>query len=245
MTREKRAVRALARKRGVLRNKKKLLAGGFAGGVAIAIGTPGYAAPAGTDLTGNPIVLSNTPSAVGIDVDGDDQLDLAFSHTGRCVLLPPESAMSHTEAVVEGLGDTRLLNAVGGYYEARFFEEDDPIGPPAGPVGALVEWGWLAYYDLQMPDPPTSQGHFGNERGFAGFKFSIGGQEHWGWIEVEVVYPPGSCYGPAMRLYGWGYETEPQTGIPAGALPEPGTLASLAVGAAAVTLGTRRRKAQG
>jgi len=57
---------------------------------------------------------------------------------------------------------------------------------------------------------------------------------HWAWAELNVT----SDYD--VEVVAFGYETEPDTPIQAG-VPEPNSLASLALGAAAL-LPARRRK---
>jgi len=80
-------------------------------------------------------------------------------------------------------------------------------------------------------------GQFYGNSGFAGLSFHLQGESgvHYGWAELHD--PPGDL--TVVRV---GYETEQNTGIVTPSLvPEPGTLALLAAGAAGV-LALRRRQ---
>jgi hypothetical protein len=82
--------------------------------------------------------------------------------------------------------------------------------------------------------------------GFGGFKFTSGGQSHFGWIKLEWN---GGTFGKATGIptsitaLGWAYETTPGLAIAAGAVPEPstGVLALLASGSAGVLAWRKRR----
>jgi hypothetical protein len=74
---------------------------------------------------------------------------------------------------------------------------------------------------------------FGNFLGgveYLGVEFDIGGNTHYGWIEIEsrerFVF---------VRIHRWAYESEPGVPLQAGLIPEPSSvtllLASLALGA--------------
>ncbi len=70
---------------------------------------------------------------------------------------------------------------------------------------------------------------------YLGVRFDLGGGNQYGWIGVVRS-------GIALDAFAWGYETEAGVPIPAGA-PEPGSLALLALGAAGLAAGRRRRRA--
>jgi hypothetical protein len=71
---------------------------------------------------------------------------------------------------------------------------------------------------------------------FLGFEFDISGQTHYGWARLSVNDGTG-----VATLFDYAYEDLQDTAISAGAVPEPGTLAGMAVGAAAL-LAARMRK---
>jgi hypothetical protein len=78
-----------------------------------------------------------------------------------------------------------------------------------------------------------------NVRGFVGFRFDQGGQTRYGWLDVEVRRSGTAAGSGGIFFYGAAYE-DSGAPIAAGAVPAPGTLAGLAVGAAACLRRKRR-----
>lgn len=108
--------------------------------------------------------------------------------------------------------------------------------PPTGTAGTQItlgsNYGGLLY------------GGFTNlagteARGFLGVRFLIGGQMKYGWIDVGVRPATTAAGSGGIFFYGAAYESSGGP-IAAGAIPEPGTLAMLALGAAGI-LGRRRK----
>ena len=96
--------------------------------------------------------------------------------------------------------------------------------------------------------------HGGN--GFLGLRFTIGGQVHYGWIELNVhdFYQTRDDYGELVVSYA--YDTVANQGIFAGegfrganllsdAAPEPGTLGLLALGSLGLGFWQRKRQTPG
>jgi hypothetical protein len=82
-------------------------------------------------------------------------------------------------------------------------------------------------------EPPLSGGYFaGVESAYMGFDFQQGGQTYYGWISLGSPYVFGT--GGQGWIYSYAYETEPDTPIAAGAVPEPSTLALLSLGGLAI-----------
>lgn len=105
-------------------------------------------------------------------------------------------------------------------------------------LGASGNPGWFTGPSaLQSARDTGSIGYFtGLEQGYLGVQFLIEGQTHYGWISAGS--PLVGFNGGWVYDYAW--ETQPGVPITIGAVPEPGTVALLATGAAA--LYWRRRK---
>jgi hypothetical protein len=71
---------------------------------------------------------------------------------------------------------------------------------------------------------------------YLGFRFDTGSGDQYGWLGVVMT-------GVEVDAFAWGYETDPGVPIAAG-IPEPGTLAMLAFGAAAAAVSRRQRRGQ-
>ena len=119
-------------------------------------------------------------------------------------------------------------------------------GEKIGSGGYFGRGGLMAWYDLISSGVPFSSGPFAHLRWhFLGVRFPINGQNHYGWIGFRSVR------GNQIKLFGWAYETEPNTPILAGqgilerdasGFAEPTSLALLAYGHVAMA-DWRRRKA--
>lgn len=104
--------------------------------------------------------------------------------------------------------------------------------------GELIPSGfpWATYggtyypgYGSELPEDQAT---------YLGVRFDLGSGFQYGWVGV-VMDPTDHL----LDAFAWGYETVPGEPIEAGAIPEPGTLAALALGATAL-LGRRRCRSQ-
>ncbi len=76
--------------------------------------------------------------------------------------------------------------------------------------------------------------------GYLGLRFSISGQQHYGWMRLTVANNTGA-QSRSITVHEWAYETTPNAGILSGAVPEPGGLGLLALGGAGIVLHRRRK----
>lgn len=116
----------------------------------------------------------------------------------------------------------------------------DLISSDAGPYGWTGETSvFTASRDSGIPgQPPLTIGYFtGVESAFAGLRFQIAGQTHYGWVRVgaPIVGINGGW------IYDFAYETRPNTPLVAGQVLEPSLLALLGIGGVAVSFFKRRR----
>ncbi len=238
------------RRRGKVKINK-VVAGGLAGGAAMAMGTQAYADPMGVRWDTPIVYTAGEQDVIDIDLDGDDDLwvgygSVADAWTDEYWDITVRGWLAWTD----GLYGTEVCVLPGGYGdETRRFNEGDLIGPGgvSAPTAAETCLGYYYFYSAYnwligytSYAVKLEEGQFEDNRGFLGFKFDFYGSEHWGWLEVNINHEQYNEMNGALEIWGYGLETEPGTGIPAGAVPEPGTLAALAFGAAA--LGSRRRK---
>ena len=120
-----------------------------------------------------------------------------------------------------------------------------PAGVTIGPKEKFVAEGYMVHQVY------SRSGHINQSSGtwqpvefaYVGLKFLINGQVHYGWARVKFPYPYGYKY---PSIYGYAYESTPNTPIVAGqtsgTAPAPATvevtpsLGMLAAGAPAVNL---------
>ena len=89
-----------------------------------------------------------------------------------------------------------------------------------------------------MPPGPGTNAVAPGTQAYAGFRFNLPDGTHYGWILLSIN-------AGIIDFTRAAYETTPNTAIATGAVPEPSTLAGLAVGAVALVgaVAKRRRRA--
>jgi MYXO-CTERM domain-containing protein len=226
---------------------------GMAGAVALAAGSASYgsiivvAPPANLPNVAGP----GTAGPLNWDVNGDSVIDFNFTFrnpqtaTGSGVIWQANMNIAPA-GVTAG-------NAVVGYLGpfvnyATNLSAGQTIGPVLGPppgasfrnvaqvvLGSVYRSnGVPSDYGGFRPGNPNPGGATpGAQRGFVGFRFSIGGLIRYGWLDVEVLPATGAAGSGGINFFGAAYEDSGGS-IPAGAVPAPGALAALAVGAAAM-----------
>ena len=210
------------------------MAGGSAAYGDIVIVTP----PA--DLVPSELPIPETQTGGGIDrfwdVDGDLIDDFQFNFRQPQVSggldwqgnLFPQTGFSFAQA-----GPPFL-------YIHRF-SAGDTIGPTP-PLGEIfsppLQQGIFA---SNFNSAPYGQFYAPNSRGFLGFQFTNSQGTFFGYLELQITRASG-VGDPGFQFFSAAYDDTPGTPIVAGAVPEPGTLAMLALGAAAVLAAHKRRR---
>ena len=223
---------------------------GLAGAIAIASGTSAY----GTIITvSTPADLTNSPGGantqVNWDVNGDAINDFLFLNRY------PNTVPGNYGVIWQmNMNGTVAANGCIGYMGpfiryanalafgapingAQFFNP----GAAQSTLGSRYSYGaaGVFYYGgfaAGGPNGSVPPGTFA----YAGFRFNAADGVHYGWVRLAVSAGLIDFANPIAAAY----ESAPGVGITAGAVPEPGTLSLLALGAAGV-LGAvvKRRRA--
>jgi len=97
---------------------------------------------------------------------------------------------------------------------------------PGGYFGKGKSYGLLfSYGPLNGGTKKQHQGNFdfGRNDNFFGYRFSISGKNHYGWVRLKVTFGPGfDGTATTVHVLGYGYESSPNTAIHAGECSESG-----------------------
>ena len=188
-----------------------------------------------TRLT-TPIVVDN--SQVTIDLDNDGNPDVSLFH---------KTSISTADNQVDGValvfatGGVAGDPALGAAFTLPFAAGTVIDASATYKVGNYLAFnssgtprsGNLGYWANGGADPSTWPGPNQAFRGYVGFEFNGGdAAAHFAWMDLATnAYDPLDLTSYDITVYGYGYETTPNTGIAAG-VPEPASLALVALGAA-------------
>ena len=196
----------------------------------------------GTPVGASPIYFENPPAGdpghfewfggtaaepIGLDIGSS-----AASQTGDCggvACFAQYNELPNWDRVVAPPGGGL---EVGGYADYFLIGAAYGGGIPSGADWRDVGYVYHPAYGSWLPE---------GEEAYLGIAFPLvdGGPLHYGWIGVEKFVADDGSH--QLDAFGWGYEDEPGAPIQ-GPLegPEPGTLTTLAFGAAAVAARRRR-----
>jgi hypothetical protein len=103
---------------------------------------------------------------------------------------------------------------------------------PGGHFGKAKSYGMLfSYGPLNGGTKKRHQGNFQfGQINYFGFRFSISGEDHYGWVRLKVTFGPGfDGTATYIHIRGSGYETTPNTAIHAGQCSSESSLSALPI----------------
>lgn len=188
-----------------------------------------------------------------IDLNFDSRVDVNLDYS-----VAGDLSVEHGRigAYVDGPdvdGSNRILvNSTNGVYAAL------PHGLLiSGTPGHSMDWGEGTYfsgtvsswsvYNPDFPGPPLEsdeewRGLLGeNGNTYFGIEFDIAGNTHYGWVNIALG-PEGYLGFRDPITTSWAYESTPNTGIVAGAIPEPSTGILTTIGSVSLLYIARARR---
>ena len=182
---------------------------------------------------------------LAVDLDSNGTTDLTFTGTvGSTINTMQVSLIGRNEAWISlQISDGNLM---GGY--AHAFKSGSPIGPALTPQYPGDGW----FNDADLPrQPELTVGEQGRPLGgaflpdipfqqkYLGVRFERDGAMHYGWVGISGY----ANIGQEIYIHAWAYESQPETAITIGQIPEPG--AWLLASAGGLLAALRRQRKSG
>lgn len=98
----------------------------------------------------------------------------------------------------------------------------------------------LLFYHGSVGGSPNYGGPFGS--GYLGVSFNVDGNSHYGWVQMTHNIDAESPEDEYLYVHSWAWESDPDTPIVTGAIPEPATGTLTVIGALALWQVRRSRQ---
>jgi hypothetical protein len=177
-----------------------------------------------------------------IDIDANGTTDFTFGYNFQSVGLRTEGG---NRAIIRLVGTPtiggRLTPLESDYSIASILTPtgfDDREWASSDYLGGFVSPGENAFLSIVFAASTGSSSDF-NGRGAIGIEFEAADGIHYGYLDIEAG--PGYA---GITLYGWAYESQPNTPIFAGSVPEPSRMLLLLVGTFALICRRSRRQTE-
>ena len=187
--------------------------------------------------------FDSVQAPVSFDFDRNGSTDLTISSTGQSSDTSIMFATQHGRNQVWSLAG-RVAGLDFGSH-ALSLAAGSTLGPSLHDDFPRIGWhndddtrgtSILMQSDAGRPVSGTFFPSYLFEKKYLGFRFERDGALHYGWMEFSAY----AFYGTQIYAYSWAYESEPNTPLIVGQIPEP-TLPALLAGAVCAA-GIRRRR---